>query len=271
MALLDNIIGCWSPSVRGSGYLLPDLAGGGNHCVLTNMTADDWVPVSLAGASGKALDFDGVNDVAACAKPSQRLLMTPTTPWTVSAWLNPRLAPSGVPCLVGTWHISTNVSGWLIGLRPDGTLGFGALIEAGSSGLYSRTSTALAAKWQHVVVVYYGEVRTANNIVGEVYIDGVAVSIAALAAGSFATCTSPQFSIGGNYDGNGSNSVQIGEVAVFLGNKTPVEARELYRRGNGGIGRVLTGQSRRPVYGAAPSFKAAWALRRSQIIGGGLR
>ena len=271
MALLDNIIGCWSPSVRGGGYLLPDLAGGGNHCALTNMTANDWTPVAISGVSGQALDFDGVNDVAACAKPSQRLLMTPTTPWTVSVWLNPRVTPSGFPCLVGTWHISTNVSGWLIGLRPDGTLGFGALFPAGVGGLYSRTSTALAAKWQHVVVVYYGEARIGSNIVGEVYIDGVSVNITAVASNTFSAYTSPQFSIGGNYDGNGSNDIQIGEVAVFFGNKTPSEARELYRRGNGGIGRVLTGQSRRPVYGAASSFKPAWALRRSQIIGGGLR
>lgn len=46
------------PSINGGGGIVPDLSGRGNHGVLTNMDANDY----LAGPKGRVLDFDGVND-----------------------------------------------------------------------------------------------------------------------------------------------------------------------------------------------------------------
>ena len=57
-SLKQGLVGCWIPSVSGSGNTLPDVSGYGNHGTLTNMSPDDWV----SGQYGRALDFDGVND-----------------------------------------------------------------------------------------------------------------------------------------------------------------------------------------------------------------
>jgi hypothetical protein len=45
---------------------------------------------------------------------------------------------------------------------------------------------------------------------------------------------------------------------------TGAEVRELYRQGNGAIGRALTGQTRRRTYG----FVAATGARRRRILCG---
>ena len=78
--------------------------------------------------------------------------------------------------------------------------------------------------------------------------------------------------IGSRVDGFGRNQAQYGEVTVWSGRAiADAEAAELYRLGNGAIGRQLTGQTRRRVYGFVPAgFKAYWARRNSQIIGGGV-
>jgi len=267
MSLLDGIIGCWSPSVTGAGYTLPDLVGG-NHGTLLNMDASDWTGVSLRGVSGKVLDFDGVDDVVACTAPSRRLLMeTGTTPWTVSMWVNKRGVPSSYGSLVGSWK-ATSVNGWVINIRTDGTLGFGTLSVGGSGGMYARTSATLANGWQHLMVVYYGFRDAARgNVSGQVFINGAQVAVSQVAGGIIGALTSPQFSIGGSYDASLSNDVQIGEVAVFYGNKTSVDSRQIYTAGNGALSRALS-QSRRRVYSiTGPAFRAAWATRATTIAG----
>lgn len=57
-SLKQGLVGCWIPSISGSGLLLPDLSGRGNNGSLVGMDASDWVSASY----GRALDFDGVND-----------------------------------------------------------------------------------------------------------------------------------------------------------------------------------------------------------------
>jgi hypothetical protein len=76
-SLKQGLVGCWIPSVSGSGLLLPDLARN-NHGVLTNMDASDWV----SGQYGRALDFDGVNDYVQTSS-AFRL----TNGFTLSLWM----------------------------------------------------------------------------------------------------------------------------------------------------------------------------------------
>jgi hypothetical protein len=64
----------------------------------------------------------------------------------------------------------------------------------------------------------------------------------------------------------------VGEVCVWNRPLGSAEIYDLYRRGNGAIGRELTGQTRRRTYGfVAAGFRPYWAARRTQIIGGGVR
>ena len=69
---------------------------------------------------------------------------------------------------------------------------------------------------------------------------------------------------------NGINGL-VGEVCVWNRALTQPEVLEWFRRGNGAIGRQLTGQTRRRTYGfVAAGFKPYWARRQNQIIGGGV-
>ena len=77
-SLKQGLVGCWIPSVSGSGFLLPDLSGRGNNGTLTNMASDDWVSAQY----GRALDFDGSNDIV-----STTISTGLSASFTVSCWV----------------------------------------------------------------------------------------------------------------------------------------------------------------------------------------
>ena len=80
-----GLVGAWCPSLPngGSGNTLPDVSGGGNHGTLTNMGPEDWV----SGQYGRALDFDGVNDVVIASRTSE---INSFRGVYASAWIFPR-------------------------------------------------------------------------------------------------------------------------------------------------------------------------------------
>ena len=78
-SLKQGMVGAWIPSVSGSGLLLPDVSGYGNHGTLTNMASDDWV----SGQYGRALDFDGVDDSVVCGSS----VLSGTGDFTISIWV----------------------------------------------------------------------------------------------------------------------------------------------------------------------------------------
>ena len=101
------------------------------------------------------------------------------------------------------------------------------------------------------------------------YRDGV--SVASGTGPATVPTVAANFVIGSYPTGGTKANSDIGEVAVYQRALTQPEVLELFRRGNGAIGRELTGQTRRRVYGFVPAgFKAYWARRQSQIIGGGV-
>lgn len=80
-SLRQGLVGAWCPSLPngGSGNLLVDQSQRGNHGVLTNMSAGAWV----GSGSGRALDFDGVNDrVEGTIEAGKEIR-------SISIWLNP--------------------------------------------------------------------------------------------------------------------------------------------------------------------------------------
>jgi len=83
--LREGLVGAWCPSIAGSGNLLPDLSGYGNHGTLTNMAADDWV----SGQYGRALDFDGTDDF--CNLPFAAF-------------------PGSLPFAFSCWFFATNIN-----------------------------------------------------------------------------------------------------------------------------------------------------------------
>ena len=145
--LRQGLVGAWCPSLPngGSGNMLPDVSGYGNHGTLTNMAADDWV----SSQYGRALDFDGVNDQVVAKTP---LILKKTEGFTIAAWV---------------YRNSTNVMGTFFkcGLDSSGK-GYGLAVGSANnadlngdvlnflfegSAWVSATATMSSQKWDHIV------------------------------------------------------------------------------------------------------------------------
>ena len=247
MALTDGIVGCWSPSVRGSGYLLPDLSGRGNHGTLTNMAGDDWVGASVRGVSGTVLDYDGSNDHVKMLRP-----VSFGSRWAISVWFAVgNTSQTNKYLLSATTTGNDNSYAILYGYVSQ-------TIEFYSQTAGYRTSSQITVSdtnWHHVVYTQGGQ-----GLRG--YLDGV------LVASNTATASlpSPVNNYIATFDPGFGNwfTGRVGEVAFYGAELTSPQVVELYRRGNGAIGRELTGQTRRRVYGFVPSTGA----RRRRILCG---
>ena len=248
MPLLDGIIGCWSPSVRGSGYLLPDLSGRGNHGVLQNMDAGtDWPGAAIRGSHGRVLDFDGSDDYVSFGKSP----VSGSQPRTIVVWAKHNAVASG-----GTNRIIYSCGN---------TASAGTQFEFGQNGLSgawyfqgfsaNASFTAGDTNW-HMHAVGY------NGSVVQWWIDGVSIGTATLSLNT-----------DGSLHGIGRDIVfnasflngQVGQLTIFNRQITVAEINRLYCNGNGWIGREITGMNRRRVYGFVP---AATGARRRRILTG---
>jgi hypothetical protein len=253
MALTDGIIGCWSPSLGASGYRLLDRSGRGNHGVLTNMDAGtDWVGTS----QGLALDCDGSNDYVVC---NTRLNASMVGNLTVSAWgqFRARSVNGGIVSNIN------NTGGGGFDLQMAG-LSANKIHWLQDGGSYDIASTVSITDslWHHVLLSRYG-VTGAWSL--SIYVDAVGNSTT-VAANPPAATTSGNLTFGrvGDFAASAYCNMILGEVAIFNRALAAGEVLDLYRRGNGAIGRELTGQTRRRTYG----FVAATGARRRRIITG---
>jgi hypothetical protein len=241
MAITDGIVGCWSPSLGASGYRLLDRSGRGNHGTLTNMDAGtDWVGTS----AGLSLDFDGTNDRVVTA------LSVPTSRMSFSGWGRLRTYNSLNRRICGD---ADSVGGSKGTDFIFGSSQYYWVLRGGTAADVSITTTVPLATWVHFCCSLGDAPR--------MYING---SLAATGTGTTFAANSGQWKIGSD-DGDASSfDGQIGECCVWSRALTAAEIYDLYRRGNGAIGRELTGQTRRRSYG----FVAATGARRRRILCG---
>ena len=238
----QNIVGRWCPSAGATGFRLIDRSGRSNHGTLTSMDpASDWV---VSGGKG-ALDFDGSND-----RVSVNALSLSTLDFAISFWAQQRGASAiGMP--IG----NTGATNSYIWFRSGNYLRF--QIPAGNVEFSSVSSfTAL----QHYCI--FSTPSTAATSTINLFVDGVSVGAATLVAGTFTIN-----SIGDGYSGSSFPFPGvIDDVTIWGVGITASGAREIYRRGRGyGIG--ASPHRSRP---AAAGFRAYWARRQSQLIGGGV-
>jgi len=251
MPLLDGIVGCWSPSVAGSGYLLPDLSGRGNHGVITQANAATmWKASTIRGYSGSVYELDGVDDDVSisCNLPSQAL--------SVAIWIYP-IGTFFAPYIFGSQSFSLSMNASALSNAI-------VLFRAGITSQTANNTSPPLNQWAFITA-------SLRSGIANVTLNGIPVAMTSQGINSDAAVTS--VTIGRRIDGFGRNQAQYGEVTVWSGRAiTDAEAADLFRRGNGAIGRQLTGQTRRRVYGFVPAaaFKAYWARRQNQIIGGGV-
>lgn len=258
MALSDGLVGYWSPWLGSSGYRLLDRVRS-NHGTLTNMDAGtDWLGSTIRGRSGRVLDFDGVNDYVD-AGSSQAL--RPAS-FTYSTWINPVASANAYSQVMGFDAGLSNTQVCTLLVKSNLKLAFYVARPGGGSGydFYDGTGATLTAgTWYHIAAQHSpAGLRVFLNSV----LDGSATYTAAPNVASGA------FWIGGqNGYSNRFFSGLIAESVLYNRATTIAEVQELYRIGPGWYRPYA-----KKAYGYAQAgFKAYWAKRQSQLIGGGVR
>jgi len=246
MALTDNIISCYSPSVRGSGLLLPDLTGRGNHGTLTNFDqATAWEPAAIRGVSGRTNRHDGTNDYVTGSP--RAMIGLGDMSWC--AWV---LVRSGYGVLAhSNWTAGML---WYVGNAGAGVVNQGIYFAANATAAVGSTALTYNV-WNHV-----GWCRRGTSL--DIYLNG-RLDV------TRTSNTGPTFANTLDWGGYAGASEwlpgSIGERAVYNRALTAAEFYEIFRRGDGAIGRELTGQSRRRSY----AFKTSAAgNRRRRIVTG---
>lgn len=206
-SLKQGLVGAWIPSISGSGLLLPDLSGRGNNGSLVGMDASDWVSASY----GRALDFDGVNDLVSISTTGQ-------SQFCVSLWFRIRafkaLSTDGVVLAItnganDNLYIAQRASGsnTLTCNAFDGTV----------RGIYGTGPALSVNTWTHAVC-------TAANGLYQIYINGNKTTET---AGTIVTSTANSITIGNYTDGLRPGDQLIDDVRLYNRALTEPEIRLL--------------------------------------------
>jgi len=245
MPLLDSVVQCINPGVMASNRTLIDCTGRGLHGTMTS-TASLGASV-CRGVSSNTMLQNQTSDWVTF--PSSLSSVLRVDKWSIGFW-----ARLSNPYQIVYSNAFT--SGLLIYCSTSGGLGFG--FQIGIGGTYPvRSSSELfvANEWCHGGISY-SDKDIAFYLNGKNIGTAVATNNPTWGASSYGGwSTSPTETTLGN----------LGELVLWNRPLSAPEWRELYRQGNGAIGRQLTGQTRRRVYGFVP---AAAGARRRRILTG---
>jgi hypothetical protein len=159
----QGLVGHWKMNV-GSGMMLPDLSGNGNHGTLTNMS---FPPTATSGWAGQGLSFDGVNDYVDIASSSSSQIGSGN--FSISGWLNPTNI-SGVKTFYSKRGVAVGApynAGmlfWVNGAQLD----FYSVVEGGSGwSVLSTTNANLTANTRYFISL----TRSGSTVY--IYVNGV--------------------------------------------------------------------------------------------------
>ncbi len=178
-SVIDGAIAYWNLDET-AGSIASDSSGSGYDGTLTNMDDSDWV----AGKTGNALDFDGVNDYVTVGGVCAEIAGGDVT---ISAWVK---APALNPDMQFIISINTaSGDNRLLCGTPANT----ATLSLGDTAWHDTTATVIDNTWHHIAVV----LKDSSNTI-TVYVDGSNVlgftSTVSVAAGDV-------LSFGQEYDG----------------------------------------------------------------------
>jgi len=215
--------------------------------------ATDWV----VNGGRYALDFDGTNDFVNLGNPA---VVRSGSPFFVCAWF--RTATNAFQSIVAKsllggathrWWLSTNTGS----VEANGTSGAGG-------NTASFTTTYTDGNWHHIGGLYNGSVLT-------LFYDGIPRATTTITPMEPSAYT---LLIGKYNDGSGGATGssfqfagQIDDVRAYNTAMTAADVRQLWRLGRGNM---PIARKRRYTEEAAGAFKAYWARRQSQLIGGGV-
>ena len=253
--------GWWCPSLQSpGGTRLHDLRGS-NWGTLTNMTpASDWV---VNGGKG-ALDFDGVNDYVDFGSI---LNLERTQPFTISAWV--RVASSANFGAIASKMLALGSTGrgYLFAYETSRAISFMLRSAASGNRLYVQTSAAALSlnTWAHAAVTYTGSSAPSGVAI---YVDGLSRATTTVENTLTGTILNSQaLNIAARTASNdGYINGQLDDIRFYNRFLTASEVRQLWQLGRGNMPMV---RKRRYTEEAA-GFKAYWARRQTQLIGGGV-
>ena len=235
--------------MRGSGYLLPDLSGRRNHGALSGMTAADWVPSAVRGQHQTCVQGDASNNVITTA------LRLPTSSMSYGGWINPTalgVFPRNRP--FGEADATGGASGSSLLIEAAGA--YVALRGGSATDINARSASANPlGTWALYVVVLGTRPELYKN--GLLIGSSSGTTIAPRNSGFRICVDDTDLSFGFNG--------LLGEVCVWNRPILQPEIADWFCKGSGAIGRQLTGQMRRRVYGFVP---AATGARRRRILTG---
>ena len=198
--LREGLVGAWCPSIAGSGNLLPDVSGYGNHGTLTDMAADDWVSAQY----GRALDFDGTDDYVLSQSKAFELV----SPFSVSVWYRPT-ARKPYGGILSTFNSFSELatSGWILydgSNSNNGNIGIilgGVIRPAG-------VNTSVLNAWQHLAAIFV-------QGGGQLFINGVERALFGSVLGAASYTGTTQLKIGSYTTGQGRSQAQIDDARIY--------------------------------------------------------
>ena len=238
-----------------TGLRLYDRSGRGNHGTLTNMdAASDWVTAKVRNTAGRVLDFDGANDNVNLGSSAS---LHPAS-FSVGGWCRLKtIAPSFQRFVSSRSGLSTS-DGYIISFSsgaPRFLVGNGTAFVT----VTANPDVATDTRSHHYVGTY-------SAGTSRFYIDGVLQGSGSVTVqhGNSTVLLGGDPSLNALVFLNG----QIAETCLWNRALAPSEIRTLYRIGPGWFGRR---ESRFPRFAEqAAVFKAYWARKQLQLIGGGL-
>ena len=249
--LWDGVVGAWCPSLGQTGLRLHDNSRSVSWGTLTNMDATtDWI---LSGGQ-YALNFAGTRRVS-----TSRPLISGTQGFTLSVWVF-LTGTTGYRTVCGNYG-SGNSTGVQITIwqATGGVPANAPTVYYGSTAINATTGAA-ANVWNHVAATRSGNAVT-------IFLNGVQVG-SGTNTGSVGA--SRNWTLGQDTDSTAEPMIgYIDDHAVYARPMTPDEIRRLYLLGRGGMYERRRRTLRRVGVEQA-GFRAYWARRQNQIIGGGV-
>lgn len=245
MSLLDGIVACWSPSLGVSGNRLLDRSGYCNHGTLTNMDPpNDWV----RGPVGVSLDYDGVNDFADFGT---NVKIGGSKVAAFSMWVYPRAGEA----LIGRYNTSLGAN-----LRADY---FGPNTSTAARQVTLFVGGASTSSYLWFYSTEQATLNAWNHVAGSVIVNGASSTCVMSLNGKPCTVnTSHSGTLPTAYADNNVvpyramvltgqsgtlfyyNAI-LGEIAIWRASLPVGDLCSLHKRGNGWIGRELSGANRR--------------------------
>jgi len=220
-----GLVGYWSMN-EGTGSYADDSSGNKNTGTLTN--GPTWVD----GKRGKALSFDGVDDLV---DAGSQIILDDIGARTISAWIRPNtLGESSTGRII---HKSTSSSedpssGWFWRLvNNSGVNAMELRIARASGDMVARSSTGVSfGAWQHVVVTWDGSTLASIDF----YINGVATgeTFTGTGGGAFVSDADDSFIIGNNPGLGRTFDGLIDDVRVYNRALSAAEIQALYKSGS---------------------------------------